>query len=145
MGKRRQEQIKRAIAAHQLKVPYGHRHYHIITSPTDDSERHWLAGYLEGEAAFIMKKFVIRGKRYHYPAIEVNSTDPDVVERVQSIWQTRYGACVNINFRQPTYPGSKRVYRVEANNIYARSIMEHLHPLLGQRRQARIHCLLNEV
>lgn len=142
MGQRRQQQIARAIAAYNPKVPYGHRYYHVIPNETEESERYWLAGYLEGEASFLMKRYTIRGKRYQYPAIEVNSTDRDVIERVQLIWRDRYNSCVHINLHQPKYPGSKLVYRVELNNTNARGVMEDICPLLGERRRAKIQSLL---
>jgi hypothetical protein len=138
MGRRRREQIERVIEAYRPKVPYGHRHYHIVEDAIAEHERYWLAGYLEGEGSFTAKRFKPKDKLYLYPNIEVNSTDEDVIERVQRLWAQRYGVAVNIWSKQPKYPGSKRVYRVEANNAAARPIMEDLYPLLGERRRAKI-------
>jgi hypothetical protein len=142
MGCRRREQIQRVIKAYQPKIPYGHRHYHLLEDAVEEHDRYWLAGYLEGEGSFSARKFTHKDKIYRYPDVEVNSTDEDIIERVQRLWAQRYGVEVNIWSKQPKYPGSKRVYRIEASNTAARTIMADLYPLLGERRRAKLREVL---
>jgi len=142
MGIRRQQQIDRAIASYRPQIPYGHRVF-LLPDPPHQDARSWLAGYLEGEGYFTTRTFVIKHKRYQYPYIELSSTDRDIVERVQVLWDLRYAAQVNLNQRQPKYTGSKLVFRVAAHGIAARLIMEDLYPLLGYRRQEQIREVFN--
>ena len=142
MGLRRQQQIDRAIASYQPRIPYSHRVFRIHDLPHRD-DLSWLAGYLEGEGHFTTKTFIIKRKRYQYPYIELSSTDRDIVVRVQELWSMRYALQVNLNLRQPKYAGSKLVFRVAAHGMAARLIMEDLYPLLGCRRQERIQEVLS--
>jgi hypothetical protein len=67
-----------------------------------------------------------------------------VIERVQILWSKRYGIEVNINTKQPPYPGSKLVYRVQSRSIQTRAILEDMLPLMGQRRAAKIAEILGQ-
>ena len=142
MGQRRQDQIDRAIACYAITTAYPHRQFTIIETPSDEYERYWLAGYLEGEACFLMKRVTKACKDYFYPCVEVNSTDLDVIEHVQHLWQSRYGVQANIKSRQPSYEGSKTVYRIAVVSQKAQTIMADMYPLMGFRRQAKMQSLL---
>lgn len=103
----------------------------------------WLAGLLEGEGCFMWAPFTHRqhGKEYQYhrPVIQVNMTDPDVIERVASLFKTKAYAH-NYDKR----PNRKPCTRAVVVGKRAIGWMQTLYPLLGQRRQAKVRSILQQ-
>lgn len=130
MSQRRQAQIDAAIASYQPLRSIRHKTYTLLPRGKAERERYWLAGYLEGEGAFTHN----RGS----PMVEVNTVDADIIERVQSIWMTRYYIVVNIHTRPPRQEGYQRQYHLACYGNAARAVMADVAPLLGARRRARI-------
>lgn len=142
MGVRRQQQIAQAIACHKLKNSYPCRVYHQIDDTLPDHDRYWLAGYMEGEGCFSLHTTKQYGRVYRYPLVQLNTTDQDVAQHVQRLWKTFYNIDTNMGCYQPKYPGSKLQYHLGIKGPQARTIMEHLSPLLFARRRATIHEIL---
>lgn len=94
----------------------------------------WLAGLLEGEGWFGIDR---TGKGR--PAIKVNMTDQDVIERVADLLG---GIKVGI---QPAQGNWKTQYVVRLKGERAASLMRTLQPLMGARRAERIREVLAEV
>jgi hypothetical protein len=90
---------------------------------------YWLAGILEGEGSF---------QWYHStPAIRVEMTDKDVIEKAAALLNPVY------EIRVRTLPSGKESYRVVTNTSLAIQWMMTLYPLMGRRRQESIeHVLL---
>lgn len=61
-------------------------------------ERSWLAGILEGEGAFYLRK-----DKPSVLVIEVEMTDKDVIDRVAALFGTSAGSPRHRAGRQPTY------------------------------------------
>lgn len=138
MGARRQQQITHAMACWSPNHSRLHRMYHQIDDTLPNHERRWLAGYLEGEGCFGVHTTRNSYGTYRYPIVQLNTTDPDIAERVQRLWHQFYNVHINVNQYQPTYVGSKMNYHLAAKGPRARRIMEDLSPLLFARRQAQI-------
>jgi hypothetical protein len=93
---------------------------------------HWLIGILEGEGCFSIQR---QAKRRPYAIIALNTTDPDVAERVRRL------------VRAPAVNGydrgtNKRLYQVKIYNVKAKTLMVQLLPYMSERRQARIREVL---
>lgn len=142
MGQRRQDQIERALSCYAKAIAYPSRAFEVIDPDSEGCERHWLAGYLEGEGHFGLQQFSTRSGPYAYAHFEVCSTDRDVIEHVKSLLHDLYAIDLNIQIRQPPYEGSKLVHRLSATGAKARAIMKDLCPLLGLRRQEMIRAAL---
>lgn len=90
----------------------------------------WLAGLLEGEGFFGLKK-------YHYgvsaPCIQLRMTDLDVVEKAMHLMglKTYYA-------EKKVQEGHKTAYTIIAKGTRAAELMRLLHPHLGERRRAKI-------
>lgn len=92
------------------------------------ADRHWLAGYLEGEGSFL-RPMPSSPDRC---VIAVASTDEDVIARVAALLGVAY-------HRSDRRPGIwKPSYRVQLRGQPAASLMIHLRPLMGERRRAQI-------
>lgn len=90
----------------------------------------WLAGLLEGEGCFSVRK------DRDTPTVEVKMTDLDVINRVAMLM----GRTVT-----PVPPANDRClpqYRARLQGEPARELMRALLPYMGQRRSARIKELL---
>lgn len=142
MGSRRQHQIEQAIACRAPKISYPHHTYAQIDDTLPEHERYWLAGYLEGEGCFSLHTTKQYGRVYRYPLVQVATTDQDVAQHVQRLWKSFYNLDSNIHCYQPKYPGSKLRYHLGIKGPQARTIMEHLSPLLFSRRQSKIDDVL---
>lgn len=96
---------------------------------TLSNEVYWAAGILEGEGSFLLR----RGGDL---AVQVGSTDKDVVDGVES-------ALGPGSRKERILPSGKKFYTwLVSNQDHARDIMVLVRPLMKSRRQARIdHCL----
>lgn len=93
-------------------------------------ETHWLAGLLEGEGSFGLRKDPAHYKtRKRRAMVQFASIDEDVVERVAQIWGVAYHHKPNKN--TPMF-----AVRVTGDRVVG--IMEDLRPLMGVRRKAQI-------
>lgn len=93
----------------------------------------WLAGLLEGEASFMLR----RGNA----KIGIQMTDRDVVERAANL----LGVTIGLHSRQPkgktTY---LPVFHLAVHGIKAIAWMMTLYTFMGERRQAKIAQILGE-
>ncbi len=93
---------------------------------------YWLAGLLEGEAYFGIRKNRVKGHLYFYPEMQLQMCDHDVVKRVAKLLRaTIY--CYN-NPR----PRCQKWFRTGVTNSRAAALMRALYPLMGTRRRAKI-------
>ena len=92
------------------------------------SDRHWLAGLLEGEGSFVAGP----PSRPNAPQIALQMCDEDVVERVSALLGTRYYECRARKLHH------KVSWGVHLRGERAVHLMLKLRPLLGQRRREQI-------
>jgi hypothetical protein len=97
----------------------------------EDSDKHWLAGLLEGEGSF----YAINGRT---PCISIQMTDEDVVRRVARLFGGRavMGRAGQREHHKPSW-----TTRVRGNP--AADLMRMLQPLMGQRRRQQIDAALD--
>lgn len=103
-------------------------------------EKAWLAGLLEGEGCFTIRKGRIRqdGGRRLSAVIQVNMNDGDVLNNVAHLFQTK---------RSGPFPGrgnSKPFYVAYVSGQKAIDVMQAVHPLMGERRSKRIQEILDK-
>lgn len=92
----------------------------------------WLAGLLDGEGSF-----VFQGQEpYKTPAIQLEMTDKDIVERAARIMGAPIG-----QFRKRA-EHHKGTYRTELSGIRIKEVANAILPYMGERRSARIKELL---
>jgi hypothetical protein len=89
----------------------------------------WLAGLLEGEGCFSLA-------RDRYPAVSLDMTDRDVVERAAEMMGAP-SVC-----EQPN-PGKKTSWRTRSNGLTALAVMVNVSPYLGVRRRAKVREVLD--
>lgn len=90
---------------------------------------YWLAGLLEGEGCFRLRKVS--------PVIQLHMTDKDIVDRVRNLMSP--ASTVGIFVRYGAY---KTVYSLNLYGATAASWMMTLYPLMGNRRQTIIREIL---
>lgn len=99
-----------------------------------DLELAWLAGLLEGEAAFCHERYE---EKYTRAVISIKMTDRDVIERVADLVGGQ-----RITLMRAERAGYKDQYRVRLRGARAREIMQLILPYMGERRAAKIReCL----
>ena len=98
----------------------------------DESDLHWLAGLLEGEGSFL-KPPPSNGNRIR---ISIQMTDVDVIERVCSLWGTKYYVS------KPQKAHHKPGYVTGLGYAPAAEMMRRLRPLMGERRRQQIDAAL---
>lgn len=101
-----------------------------------ENELHWLAGLIEGEGCFSMKKRNSHrkdGAKKMVGSLQINMTDRDVLERAGSL----LGARVTGPYKNGT-KGEKDFYSVRLEGDKAMQAMTLLKALMGERRRARI-------
>ena len=98
-----------------------------------ESDFHWLVGLLEGEGSFYVKV----DKGYKYPAIALNMTDRDVVDRAAALM----GATV---FRLK-HGKNKDSFQCRVQGGRALLLFGKLQPHMGKRRQRQIAQTLDTV
>jgi hypothetical protein len=133
MSVRRQAQIEQSIASYAPLRSIRHKSFHLSPEGADEFDRYWLAGLLEGEAAFTHNRST--------PMLELNTVDADVILRVQRIYRERYGAGVKIHERPPRRAGYQPQLHIAVYGDAARAIMGDIAPLMGARRGERITAL----
>jgi hypothetical protein len=122
MGERRKQQIEAAIDAKPTIEEY---------ETTDENWFFWIAGLLEGEGYFHLRK---RGKeRSEQPHIYLKMTDEDIVKR--------YADSFNITYYGPYTPsgiknksGYKPFFEASLLGAQAIKIMQQLRPFMSNRR-----------
>ena len=103
-----------------------------------NTELAWLAGLLEGEGCFWLRK--PRGARQSCsPYLAVSMTDKDVVERVAKIFGVQVKK--KPDQRKAHY---KPCWTVQASGPRAALWMNRMLPFMGMRRTARINEVLKE-
>jgi hypothetical protein len=142
MSARRKQQIDRAVACYNPRIRYPYRKFCVIDGGKSN-DRHWLAGYLEGEGCFVLHRNVVKLRTYINPEVIAVSTDSDTIEQVRQIWCDSYSIKVSVSHsqRRETF---KIAYRVAVRGNKALMIMRDLYPLFGQRRQRRIREIAGE-
>jgi LAGLIDADG-like domain len=143
MGERRRLQINEAIECYKTHYNYSYDKYLLVHEEDQDVEKHWLAGYYEGEGYFGLTKQVKRYGTYFYPIVVVNSTDIDVIEHVRQIVCLRYDININI-YKSKQKRERKEIYRLRVSGNIAQEMMKDLYPFMGQRRQAKIAEILEK-
>jgi hypothetical protein len=133
MSARRQLQIDKSVATYAPLRSIKHKSFYLSPEGAGEFDRYWLAGLLEGEAAFTHN----RGA----PMLELNSVDHDVILRVQRIYRECYAASVKIHGRPPRRAGYQPQLHIAVYGDAARAIMGDIAPLMGQRRAERIAAL----
>mgnify|MGYP001562412677 CR=1 FL=1 len=97
---------------------------------------HWLAGIVEGEGSFFIRK-TLRGR---YPTIAVSMSDEDVIRKLAAM--TGVGT---ISETAPIEKHHKTQWRWQvAKTVDVIDLMKRLQPLMGKRRRKRIDEILNE-
>jgi hypothetical protein len=101
-------------------------------------ELRWLAGLVEGEGCFLVRK----AKDRRYPAIQLEMTDEDIVRRAREVTGTGkvYGPYARKTGTQ--YKPSWYWHVVRTRE--ALDLMWALFPFMGERRQIKILELLKE-
>lgn len=94
----------------------------------NENEKHWLAGYLEGEGSFLPGP----PSSPNLPIISVCSTDEDVIARVASIFGVTYHRERRRNKKH------KLVWRVKKTGYVAVQMMQQVQNLMGERRKKQI-------
>jgi hypothetical protein len=138
MGERRRARIDNAKVSHQPRQAWPHLKFQIVIDEIADHNRHWLAGYLEGEGCFGSEKHTKPYATYIRPRVALNSTDEDVILRVQGILYDKFQIRVAVCSFQPKYIGAKISYDLKVRGKKAVLIMKDLYPLMSKRRQAKI-------
>jgi len=94
-----------------------------------DRDRHWLAGFLEGEGSFMKPP----PSSPNQPYITVQSTDEDVIQRAAELCGLKYQKVKN---RHPEK--WKQSYMLCVRGGKAVAWMKLLRPLMGKRRSSQI-------
>ena len=97
-------------------------------------EEYWLAGLLEGEGSFLRHRGGHDGQRC--PAIRVQMTDRDVVERIAAMWG------VSVVALGKRFDHHKPVFCVKTSGYRGADWMRRLRPLMGERRKGQIDAAL---
>lgn len=104
-------------------------------------EAAWLAGILEGEGAFILvKRPLASGETAKYPRIQLGMTDRDVVDRARVL--VGAGRIYVQDRTETSDRHNKPLYSWAVQGPAARSVIEEIYPLLGERRRGRIDEIL---
>lgn len=89
----------------------------------NEPDRHWIAGYLEGEAYF------------GFCNIDVSTSDTDPLMKLQKL----LGGKVTTRKIHPSRFGTKQMYRwVLGRRLGSLSVMQEILPLMSQRRKNQI-------
>jgi len=100
---------------------------------TDKEQIIWLAGLLEGEGCFSIRK---RGKNACAISIKLQMTDGDIVQRAAEIMSSR-ARMRSGGIRQDGLP-KKDVFFTDICGDRAAAIMGQILPYMGARRAAKI-------
>jgi len=94
----------------------------------NENEKHWLAGYLEGEGSFLPGP----PSSPNLPIISVCSTDEDVIARVAAIFGVTYHRERRRNKKH------KPVWRVKKTGYVAVQMMRQIEAMMSERRKKQI-------
>jgi len=94
----------------------------------DTKEFFWLVGLLEGEGSFLKPT----PSQPHSPAISVQMTDEDVIQKVSVLLGSKYQTC------KPQKSHHKVSFRIMKRGYKAVELMKKLFPHMGVRRQSQI-------
>lgn len=103
----------------------------------NDAEIAWLAGFLEGEGTFYMKRQP--NKNYALPMIKVGGTDRDVIRKAADLLGT-----ATLQFERRRKDHWKDQWKVHAYGGKAVEIMQQILPWMGERRAAKIQEVIAE-
>lgn len=129
-------QVVRDIAQYKTYLPVrfvNRRRPETLAKAFPLFERHWLAGYLEGEGTF---GFMKTG-RYGHLRVKVSSVDLDPIERVARYWDC------NVTSDGVNQAG-RQMHCARVTGHQAADCMIDVFPLMGQRRRGRILTSLAE-
>jgi hypothetical protein len=109
--------------------------------PSENTRWAWIAGVLEGEGCFHSSNYGRIGSNRCFPRITVNSTDKDVLERLQS-WSGNRGKIYGP--RNNDNPNAKQfwVWSVHKKDE-AIAIMQSVLPFMLSRRSIKIKVILD--
>jgi hypothetical protein len=101
----------------------------------------WLAGLLEGEGSFFLRKLYRRPKNSPawtqlIPHIQVGMTDHDVVKRVADLMG------VGVTLRSEPSRRGKAIFATALSGWRADRLMRRLLPMMGKRRSGQIKTAL---
>lgn len=100
----------------------------------------WLAGLLEGEGCFYLRK-QRAGNGRSVPTISLEMTDRDVVERAK--WIAGVGGAIGTKDRSNRPFNAKPIHHwIVQSQWEAAALMYAVFPWLGERRQAKIREVL---
>ena len=116
------------------------RRYFTFEIP--DADLAWLAGILEGEGSFMIRKNGVGGKIYLYPTIAVSMTDQDVIDRVAAFFGTSVYEMPK--YRRAGYANPKQQWKATLTGSRAAAMMQALLPWMGRRRSQKIAEILTE-
>lgn len=100
----------------------------------------WLAGLLEGEGCFTVRKPRDRNNSRTYISIVLGMSDEDVVDHAQSV-----AGLGTRTTQDRSSQGWKRMYHWKVQNQdHAYALMIAVYPWMGTRRQGRIRGLIQQ-
>lgn len=99
----------------------------------------WLAGLLEGEGCFMLRKVANKDRQ---PVVRIATTDPDVIARVAGLLNSTLGGPYNNHGSSGLV--SKPLYETMVTGRKAVGWMLTLYSLLGGRRRERINYIIKE-
>jgi hypothetical protein len=112
------------------------RHLQQNIFDMNEKEKYWLAGILEGEAAFLKSPPSEPNSKV---AIKVEMTDRDVVERVSEL----FGSYSIQEIERNRKKSWSDCYRVTVTGSRAIEIMKTVKPVLGKRRTKKIESIID--
>lgn len=130
LGERRRIQAAAVLRLHDIDLPLPR-----ILVPGSDEAWGWISGLVEGEGYFRPPS------KNRGPEVVVDSTDPDVVERLAVL--TDAGTVVNLGSRQAKWKTRYR-WRV-TKKADVRMILSRVLPRLGERRTGQVSCILGQI
>jgi len=86
----------------------------------------WAVGLFEGKGCISVEK------RCHSAYLQLKTTDPDVLDRLQKIW----GGRVNVAHMSPSNIKQPYVWKLQ-NKPVVRALLIRILPLLGERRACK--------
>lgn len=109
----------------------------------NELERHWIAGILEGEGSFYWQT---SNRNYKNPGIRVEMCDLDILERLTTI--TKIGhitVCNHTKAKRYSSNWSPSWAWQVTRKVDVVALMISIYPLMGERRKAKIHSLIEGV
>jgi hypothetical protein len=95
----------------------------------------WVAGILEGEATFHIRKPTKVSPNHWAPVIQLVMTDEDVIAKVAKMFNRKYSKGYRAKL------STKDIYRVNLYGLTAFGITQTIYGLMSSRRQAQIRLM----